>query len=462
MAFLPSLSLNARVVIVVPPCLTNLLVLEKEEEPAAICSPPPPSALRRRHLLSAAAAAAAAAAMESVVETVSSSVAWVLGVTLAIANASFAWISAWIPVLLVFDMAATSWWVCHSLATMFFIPALQDQPAWAAFVPISRDLATAYALLVVYVFVLFHTAGCLVSLWWYSYRIIRRGYRIPRGAVTRRKVVMQTLADADDSRYWFDLGFRPNLCLRCSRNADLEGGEGPGSILDRMYHGTTNKGVDLGCIALFDHYCWWLWCPVSLETQKPYLLFMGWVVVFHLYSLGVLCWPLASFGTRWSLPPAVVAAGALPFVFLWVKKAPFRGQWVNQGLRNQTHKETTAYIRNLPQQAWPMGIAGPNGLEHVTVGFNPWDLGAMGNLRAVLGDSIWEWPFFWRTPRRVREFGAHPDWDLPFGPRWGQFMEDRALVVPVGGLPDGISLAPLPPALRNDISRRRRIWSSED
>ncbi|KXH32838.1 DHHC zinc finger domain-containing protein [Colletotrichum simmondsii] len=471
MACLPSLSLNARVVIVVPPCLTNLLILEKEEDESQVncllvfffvyslsfhLNLPPPSALcrRRRHLI------AAAAAMESVVETVSSSAAWVIGVTLAIANASFAWISSWIPVLLVFDLVATSWLVCHTLVMHHLIPAARDVPLWTLRPP--SELATAYALLGIYVFVLFHTAGCLVSLWWYSFGILRRGYRIPKAAITRRKMVMQTLADADDSRYWFDLGFRPNLCLRCSRNADLEGGEGPGSILDRMYHGTTNKGVDLGCIALFDHYCWWLWCPVSLETQKPYLLFMGWVVVFHLYSLGILCFSLASFGTRWSLSPVVVAAGALPFVFLWVKKAPFRGQWVNQGLRNQTHKETTAYIRNLPQQAWPMGIAEPNGLEHVTVGFNPWDLGAMGNLRAVLGDSIWEWPFFWRTPRRVREFGAHPDWDLPFGPRWVQFMEDRALVVPVGGLPDGISLAPLPPALRNDISRRRRIWSSED
>ncbi|KAK1543957.1 DHHC zinc finger domain-containing protein [Colletotrichum paranaense] len=417
MAFLPSLSLNARVVIVVPPCLTNLLVLQKEEDESQVnCllvflfvyslsfhQNLPQSALRRRHLLSAAAAAAAAA-MESVVETVSSSAAWVLGVTLAIANASFAWISSWIPVLLVFDMVATSWLVCHTLVIHHLIPAARDVPLWTLRPP--SELVTAYALLGIYVFVLFHTAGCLVSLWWYSFGIIRRGYRIPKGAVTCRKMVMQTLADADDSRYWFDLGFRPNLCLRCSRNADLEGGEGPGSILDRMYHGTTNKGVDLGCIALFDHYCWWLWCPVSLETQKPYLLFMGWVVVFHLYSLGILCFSLSSFGTRWSLSPVVVAAGALPFVFLWVKKAPFRGQWVNQGLRNQTHKETTAYIRNLPQQAWPMGIAGPNGLEHVTVGFNPWDLGAMGNLRAVLGDSIWEWPFFWRTPRRVREFGG--------------------------------------------------------
>ncbi|KAL2876419.1 hypothetical protein SGCOL_008225 [Colletotrichum sp. CLE4] len=390
-------------------------------------------------------------------EAAAAAAAWAVAVAIALADAAFAWVSSWIPVLLVLDLLGTTWLVCHTLVIDHIIPAAHDVPFWTIRRPPPSQLVTPCALLGIFVFVLCHCAGCLVFLWWYSYRIMRRGYRIPRGAITRRKTVMQALPDAAAARHWFDLGFRPNLCRHCLRTADLEGGEGPGSFLDRMYHGKTNKGVDLGCIALFDHYCWWLWCPVSLETQKSYLLFTVWVLVFHLYSLGVLCFSLASFGTRWSLPPVVVAAASLPFVFMWVRKAPFRGQWVNQGLRNQTHKETTAYIRNLPQQAWPMGIAGPNGLEYVTVGFNPWDLGAMGNLRAVLGDNIWEWPFFWRTPRRVREFGAHPDWDLPFGPQWDQFMEDRALV-----LPDGISLTPLPPALRNDSSRRRRGWTSED
>ncbi|KAK1674064.1 hypothetical protein BDP55DRAFT_633275 [Colletotrichum godetiae] len=389
-------------------------------------------------------------------EAAAAAAAWAVAVGLALINVTFAWVSSWIPVWLVVDCLATTWVVCHSLVTNFILPASREMPIWTVR-PLPSDLVTACALLGIYFFVAFHTFGCLVSAWLYCSRIMRHGYRMPKGALVRQKRVMQALPDAAAARHWFDLGFRPNLCRHCLRTADLEGGEGPGSFLDRMYHGKTNKGVDLGCIAFFDHYCWWLWVPVCLQTQKSYLLFTVWILVFHLYSLGVLCWPMVSFGTRWPYPPVVVAAGSLPFVILWVKKAPFRGQWVNQGLRNQTHKETTAYIRNLPQQAWPMGIAGPNGLEHVTVGFNPWDLGAMGNLRAVLGDNIWEWPFFWRTPRRVREFGAHPDWDLPFGPRWDQFMEDRALV-----LPDGISLAPLPLALRNDSSRRRRGWTSED
>ncbi|OHE95119.1 DHHC zinc finger domain-containing protein [Colletotrichum orchidophilum] len=366
-------------------------------------------------------------------------------------------VSAWIPVLLVVDFVATSWIVCHSLVTTYILPASREVPLWTVRSPLSSDLVTAWALLGMYFFVLFHTLGCLASLWVYSYRIVHQGYRIPKGAILRQKIVMQSLPDAAAARHWFDLGFRPNTCHHCLQTADFEGGEGLGSFLDRMYHGKTNKGKDLGCIALFDHYCWWLWCPVSLQTQKSYLLFTVWILVFHLFSLGVLCWPMVSFGTRWPYPPAIVATTSFPFVFFWVKKAPFRAQWINQGLRNQTHSETARYVRNLPQQAWPMGIAGPNGFEHVVVSFNPWDLGTMGNLRAVLGDSIWEWPFFWRIPRRVREFGTHADWDLPFGPRWAQFMEDRALVIP-----DGISLAPPPLALRHDSSRRRRGWTSED
>lgn len=196
---------------------------------------------------------------------------------------------------------------------------------------------------------------------------------------------------------------------------------------------------------------------MSLQTQKSYLLFTVWILIYHLFSLGTILWAIPSWSTRWALAPVVVAAASLPFVFFWVKRAPFRGQWLNQACRNQTHLETGIFIRGRPKPAWPMVINGSNGFEHVLVDFNPWDLGLIGNLRAALGDSIWEWPFFWRVPRRVWEYGTSPSEDLPFGPKWAAFMEARSLT-----LPPSIDLTPFPPALRNPVSRRRHGFSSED
>ncbi|KXH60593.1 DHHC zinc finger domain-containing protein [Colletotrichum nymphaeae SA-01] len=376
-------------------------------------------------------------------DSAAAAITWLLRVLSTLAQAVFAKVSAYIPVLLVFDFVVTSWIVCHFLVTVHILPVLEALPNWV--IPPSPSTATtAFVLLGVYFFVLVHTLGPLCVIWVYSWRILRHGYTFPEGAKFFLKPVMQALPNEDNARHWFTEGLRPNLCRHCLFFSDPESGEGPRPILDRIYHGKTYEGKDLGCIPLFDHW-------------KSYLLFTVWILIYHLFSLGTILWAIPSWSTRWALAPVVVAAASLPFVFFWVKRAPFRGQWLNQACRNQTHLETGIFIRGRPKPAWPMVINGSNGFEHVLVDFNPWDLGLIGNLRAALGDSIWEWPFFWRVPRRVWEYGTSPSEDLPFGPKWAAFMEARSLT-----LPPSIDLTPLPPALRNPVSRRRHGFSSED
>lgn len=53
----------------------------------------------------------------NVVKSASDAAAWVLAVILALANVTFAFVSSWIPVLLVVDCLGTTWVICHSLGS---------------------------------------------------------------------------------------------------------------------------------------------------------------------------------------------------------------------------------------------------------------------------------------------------------------------------------------------------------
>ncbi|KAK1987557.1 hypothetical protein LZ30DRAFT_684486 [Colletotrichum cereale] len=364
--------------------------------------------------------------------------------------AVFYGVSAWIPVLLVLDLAAHSWAVFRFLVVDYILPASGLRKERLLFRPDPNDLPRACAILGLFVFFLVLTGGCLIQMWWTSYRLLKMGYQLPSGAVLAQKPAMQALRDEYAAHHWFDLGCRPNHCLDClKRQCPEDGGHQP--ILDRMYHGYTEERKDLHCFPLWDHYCWWLWVPVCLPTQKAYLLFTVYIVNFHLVSLGAIAWSLGKWSTRWAFGPVLLSALFLPMVFLWVKLAPFVGQWKNQVFRNQTHHEMGRFVRSRRVPSWPMGLVGPDGLEHVVVPFNPWDLGTIGNVRAALGDHWWQWPWFWCIPRRVKEYGTNPDWDLPFGEQWINFVEGRSFE-----LPQGIELTRPPPAIR-----RRQGFSSE-
>ncbi|WQF85911.1 hypothetical protein CDEST_10925 [Colletotrichum destructivum] len=368
----------------------------------------------------------------------------------ALVVAVFFGVSAWIPVLLVVDLIGHTWLVTHFLVGSYILPASGLRKGRLLFRPDPNDLPRACTLLGFYLVVLGLTGGSLAHLWWTSCRLLRKGYRFPSGAVLALKPTMQALRDPVASAHWVGIGRRPNQCLDClKRQCPEEGGHRP--ILDRVYHGYTHKRKDLDCFPLWDHYCWWLWTPVCLPTQKSYLLFTVYIVIFHLVSLGIISWSLGSWWSTWTHLPYVVAALFLPMVFLWVKLAPFWGQWKNQVFRNQTHHELGTFVRNRPQPAWPIGLTGPDGFEHVVVPFNPWDLGTIGNVRAALGDHWWQWPWFWCIPRRVNEYGTNPDWDLPFGEQWSNFVEGRSFE-----LPQGIELTRPPRAIR-----RRQGFSSE-
>lgn len=225
---------------------------------------------------------------------------------------------------------------------------------------------------------------------------------------------------------------------------------------DRMYHCLTDTGNEIGCIPVLDHFCWWLWVPVSLPTIKPYLIFMVWLPVFHTVSLGILAWPLtisAWQSTGWLY---VFIAACFPYMMLLVLAAPIKKQWRRLGCLDSPAREYAQFIRHRPSPAYPMYIKRSDGTyAHMVMKYNPWNKGTILNLRSVLGDRVWTWPLWFMVPRRVLEYGTGEE-DLPMSSQFHQDIqgtqEAREFSFPTAGIP----LQTLDPV------RRRRGFTSED
>lgn len=302
-----------------------------------------------------------------------------------------------------------------------------------------------FALLVVFSACLFLLAGTLATLWIRAAQIYR-GRRLPKLADFGPKACMQAWDSAFMSLRYLGTGNRPNLCVACTKEPRLLE-EGP-RILDRCYHCVTTKGKVIGCLPLYDHYCWWLWTAVCMYTIKPYLLVMIYVPVFHTVALAILGWSL-SLPTQTSRQTFAALAVAFPLMISWVYFAPAVKQWKRLGCQNSPHREFVKYARGRSRPEWPMVIRLPDGsFKHHVTHRSPWDLGTAGNLRAALGDRLWLWPLFWVVPRYVQEYGKSEDSDLPFS---RAFLEEaeaiRASCVEV-------ELQPLP-------ARRQHPFSSD-
>ncbi|KAI8218716.1 hypothetical protein K4K54_010125 [Colletotrichum sp. SAR 10_86] len=356
-------------------------------------------------------------------------------------NRVFTRISVWVPVLLVLDIALQSYFVYDFLKDLVI-----DYPFPVFFLPLSAlDRGLSLALLVLFSFVWLGTVGSAVWMWWESGMIFLYGYRPVPDVDVGLKMAVQAHWIPSASLLRIARGRRPKSCRLCQRRREAQRMI---STLDRSHHAKAASGKDVGCLPVFDHWCPWLWVPVCLTTIKPYLLFMVYVALFHLFSAGILSWSVAIWAFGHHAYKFWIGATFLPLALNWIYAAPIIGKWKHLAFMNSTDREHDLFRLSTPS-GWPMCVrASDGGYHHLMVSFNPWDLGTMGNLRSVLGESIWTWPLFWVVPRRVREYGRHPDYDCPFAPR---FLDDVSVLART---PANVGLAALP-------ARRRHMYSSE-
>ncbi|KAL0941631.1 DHHC zinc finger domain-containing protein [Colletotrichum truncatum] len=344
-------------------------------------------------------------------------------------------ISAWIPILLIIDLVASSWLVLEFLVSDILMLSFKQ-----------NGFLTAPSL--------YYRAVALALLGYRSFRILNSGYCPPSGAIFGMKNSVQSVTSPATAASFVRRGLRPNACTECVPEGTTLGDNGQ-NRLDRMYHGMTRGGRNLGCLPVFDHYCWWLWVPVCLTTIKSYLLFMVYICMFHALTLGILTWSLISYSWSWPGFLYAILVAAFPAMLNWVEKAPLTGQWKHLGMMNSTNREWLLFVKSrgrTPRSEWPMYIRVEDGsFQYYTATYNPWDLGTMGNLREALGDHLWQWPFPWVVPRRVREYGMNEDADLTFSSRWIEEVQVNSTI------PQGIELRELPRALRN-----RHQFSSTD
>ncbi|KAK1593401.1 DHHC zinc finger domain-containing protein [Colletotrichum navitas] len=369
------------------------------------------------------------------------------GRRLALARELFFWT---LPVLIVGTFFVNSWML---MEVLYFRIILEGSASNFLSVWSPKEVLLAHVLLGVYVFLLLNAAGS-IGLCWYFSCFDAKGYRMPSGSVAPRpRTVMQTdystSARFDFERLASD-GNRPNRCPEQCVNAGAWRG-------DRMYH--CRHGYDC-CLPVFDHYCFWLWVPVYLNTIKPYCLFMPLMFLYSLFSFAVMSWALASPHirglSRWSY-----AVLALSSIFAIIAAADMiKFQWNAIVLQNRVGKERRSTWR------WTMAVLNVNGrLMFDEPSANPYSLGSRwANAQEVLG-RWYQMPFWFWPPARVGQYANHLnlDCDTTISPAYmvhANSLRFREMSAPVLDMPPPPP-PPLPaPPQRGFLRRRHNAFSS--
>ncbi|KAK2051815.1 DHHC zinc finger domain-containing protein [Colletotrichum caudatum] len=296
--------------------------------------------------------------------------------------------------LLVGMFGLNSWVV---MEVLYFRIIQNEVPYLSAFWS-PKEVLLAKVLLGVYGFLLVNAVGSLSFCWVLAN--FAKGYRMPSGRIAPRpRIVMQT--DFDISlRFDFQSrgtdGNRPNYCRQRCANAGAWRG-------DRMYH--CRHGYDR-CLPVFDHYCFWLWVPVYLNTIKSYCLFMPLLFLYSTFSAGVASWAMFLSElrglTRWGYAVVFLGAG-----FAIVASADmWKYQWNMLVLQNRVGKERDRTWH------WTMSVRNINGrLMFDEPKSNPYSLGSRwANAQEVLG--LWyQLPFWFWQPARVGQYADHQNLD---------------------------------------------------
>jgi hypothetical protein len=187
----------------------------------------------------------------------------------------------------------------------------------------------------------------------------------------------------------------------------------------RVYH-CTNTNHHL---PVYDHYCFWLWVEVYLDTIKPYLLFHVWLILLGLFIIPIEI-TAASTSPKGLANVHIVIAIITTFgvIGLTWKMARQQFYWL-------AFKDTTSPERH--QHSWTLALWNRRSHGHPgpTVSFlsltrtpedvqlkenyHPWCHDKWTNFKSAFGLRPWTWFFFWVRPERVRHYGSYPESDLP-------------------------------------------------
>ncbi|KAB5511351.1 hypothetical protein GE09DRAFT_1272277 [Coniochaeta sp. 2T2.1] len=284
------------------------------------------------------------------------------------------------------------------------------------------QIVAGVSIAIVFSVLLFNVVGSWLYMVYITHSKGEHKYhRNPRASP---KPVMHSESEV---RYAMETGEpTPNDRFRtCGRCLD------PTAVGDRVYHcRKTNHHLPV-C----DHYCFWLWVEVYLDTIKPYLLFHVWLIL-----LGVVVVPIeiAAASTspkglaNFHIGMAIVAWGGV--IDLTWKMARTQFYWL-------ALKDTTSPERH--QHSWTLALWNRRSHGHPgpTVSFvsltrthqdvrfrenyNPWCHDSWTNVKAAFGTHPWTWAFFWMRPERVRYYGLYPESDLPLGPLYRRWAMSR-------------------------------------
>ncbi|KAK1998241.1 hypothetical protein LX36DRAFT_576704 [Colletotrichum falcatum] len=366
-------------------------------------------------------------------------VAWLRGPVLN--NLARGWVKfSWtLPILLVGLFFLNSFAVWEVLYSRIISDQLVSP--FAPWFP--SQISLAWGLLGVYSVLAVNSYGCILWCWYLS--LGAKGYQMPSGSVAPRpRTVMQT--DYGISRQTeFPLsgmdGCRPNWCRNqpCLNSGAWRG--------DRMYH-CSEKGYNR-CLPVFDHYCFWLWVPVYLNTIKAYCLFMPLLFLYSAFSLAVVSWsihmPQTRGHNRWSYPAVAISLVFACFAAFDMGKY----QWKSIVFQNRVGKERGR------RWLWYMAIKQINGRVVLDEpDDNPYDLGSRwANAQEVLG-RWYQMPFWFWSPARVGQYGHHLnlDNDTTISPAYVSSVTRRYEVV--------FEHPPLPPPPPRGWLRRRHNASS--
>ncbi|KAK2035542.1 DHHC zinc finger domain-containing protein [Colletotrichum zoysiae] len=343
--------------------------------------------------------------------------------------------------------------------TYVLMEAFQFRALWngSGFSPFSvwndRDMRLPFVGIVVYWFLLLNAGGSISYCWYLSCFHAKRFLMPSRSIAPPPRTVMQvdpfTAARPPSNfpRICLD-GGRPNRCDHRGDCLNALAWRG-----DRMYH--CRHGYNR-CLPVFDHYCYWLWTPVYLNTIKPYCLFMPLIFLYQLFCLVALCWTMSSPHvrglSRWFIPLIVVSASLT--ALLAVNMIMF--QWNMIVIQNRVGKERGREWR------WRMAIRDIEGrLMEDEPEDNPYSLGSWrANAQEVLGK--WhQMPFWFWQPARVHQYADHwnLDCDTTISPAY-MIRANSLRNVGLNHLPPLPPLTPLPPPPPRGLMRRRHNASS--
>ncbi|KAK7740920.1 hypothetical protein SLS53_004983 [Cytospora paraplurivora] len=310
---------------------------------------------------------------------------------------SFAWI---LCIYAVF----TAWSIFYDLAYLQLWSTSADQPDFGLF-----DQRATLDNQIAAIFIMVGLG--LVRINWllsWGYAVLLSNQWLRERPPTPARGAMQTSVrfiaqwNAGTMRSW--RGRRPRYCLYESNC--LNGGEELG---DRVYHCHEKEAqVKAGKVLapfhlpVYDHYCYWIRVLVYLDSIKPYLLTILFLLVDAVVVLGLSIYALADAEHSTSVLHAPMSALAT-LITAYLSGVNVLAKWQELAFYNRVSPE-----KKRPDYLFAIAVGTRDVPDFIfsTYEAGPWDLGSRGNLQEVLG-SKWSCFLFWVRPKRVKNYGKN-------------------------------------------------------